>query len=95
MSEGKQPETPLEAAGVGFMAAKRLRAVWITTAEDLVAQAATDMGRRGLAALLRMKLEEFDEFLGNVKAALGPEKLKALEEKPPEGKGLGAPKPPG
>ena len=95
MSRGKTPETPLEGfAPVSALAAKRLKQLWITTAEDLVAQAATPEGKRGLAVLLRLKPDEFEEFIGQVKAALAPATVQAMEEKHPDDKGLGALKPP-
>ena len=95
MSRGKMPETPLEGFPlVSPVAVKRLKQLWITTAEDLVAQAATPEGKRGLAVLLRLKPEEFEEFIGKVKAALAPATVRAMEEKHPDDKGLGALKPP-
>ena len=95
MSRGKMPETPLEGFPlVSPVAVKRLKQLWITTAEDLVAQAATPEGKRGLAVLLRLKPEEFEEFIGKVKAALAPATVQAMEEKHPDDKGLGALKPP-
>ena len=95
MSRGKAPETPLEGFPlVSPLAVKRLKQLWITTAEELVAQAATREGKRGLAVLLRLKPEEFEEFIAQVKAALAPATVQAMEEKHPDDKGLGALKPP-
>ena len=95
MTGGKAPETPLEGLAVVSPAAvKKLKQLWITTGEELVAQAATREGQRGLAALLRLKPEEFADFIAQVKAALSSQAVKALEEKHPEDKGMGALKPP-
>ena len=85
MSGGKLTQTPLDKVGaLGASAATKLKALWITTAEELVAQGATPDGKKRLAAVLGLSAAALDQLMAKVKAVLGPEKVKALEEKVPD-----------
>jgi len=95
MSAPKPPETPLDKLG-GLSPALRgkLQGNWITTVEQVVAQAATPEGRKGLAGLLGLDEGALAALLSEARALLGPDAVRRLEAPHPHDKGLGALKPP-
>jgi hypothetical protein len=57
----------------------RLQGIWVTTAEQLVATAATPGGQRSLADHLGVTEERMSEILSVAKAKLSPDTVKHLE----------------
>lgn len=88
------PETPLpQVEEFDAETTETLKAHWITTAGQLVSQAAVPGGRERLADLLDLDEPALDALLSKVKARMDPEVVKELETEPPQDKGMGALRP--
>lgn len=89
------PETPLERIeDLPDAARQKLKARWITSVEQLVAQAATPQGKAHLAALLDADAAAVKGLLARAKALLRPDLVAQLEQETPQDHGLGALRPP-
>ena len=89
------PETPLERIDdLPEETCQKLKARWITTVEQLVAQAATPEGKSHLAALLAADAAGIEGLLARARALLEPGLVAQLERETPQDHGLGALKPP-
>lgn len=89
------PETPLERIeDLPEETCQKLKARWITTIEQLVAQAATPEGKTHLATLLAADAAAVEGLLARARALLEPGLVAQLERETPQDHGLGALKPP-
>lgn len=73
-------ETPL--ANLTFWprsAVEILAKYWITTAEQVIALAATENGRTSLAEQLEIDVATLDKYLRETRAALPAERVRSLE----------------
>jgi len=95
MSERESRGMPLEKVNaLDGASVRKLKGFWITTAEQLVAQAATPEGKTRLAGLLGIAETAFADLIAKVKSSLDPETVRRLEAEHPTDKGMGALKPP-
>lgn len=95
MCEQEQSETQLTACDVlSAEQIDRLGEFWITTAEQLVSQAAAEGGAARIAGALDMDEAAFGELLAGLKGKLPPAKVAELEARTPRDKGMGALRPP-
>ena len=91
MSERGPSETPLDRIlGLSPPAREKLKAHWITSAEQVVAQAATPDGMKRLAAVLEVEPKAAQQLVAEAKALLDPETIRKLEAEHPDDKGMGA-----
>ena len=88
-------DTPLEAvAGWTAQHLSRMKAAWITTAEQLVALSATDDGLRSISEQLQVSQGEAKRLVELARSALAPDVRAQMEERVDTSNyGLGARRP--
>jgi hypothetical protein len=69
---------------------RRLRSVWLQTAEEVLAAAATPEGVAGLQTLLNLDAPRLDGLLQDLGRVVGAEAAKAIRQRVTAGGSLGA-----